>query len=132
MKLDSETYNKLVRAMECVGDGPRSYSGRGMYGKKCVGIVTDDPSDCVLAIVRELMDDCGDIDELRDLVGYLDNSSQDSMGRSAIVYWPRIEWQELDDGDNDCDHDGVLADQCANCNDEIDPKDIGTDADRIF
>ena len=50
------------------------YSGRGMYGATCYGIVTDDPDACVEEAAA------------RGIRG----SKRDSMGRQAIVYWPHI------------------------------------------
>lgn len=47
------------------------YSGRGMYGKTCIGIVCDDPEDVIAEVgVR--------------------GAQMDSMGRRTIVYWPKV------------------------------------------
>ena len=60
---------------EYLGDGVRDdYSGRGMYGKTCYGIVTDDP----LAVVEDAA-----------AVG-LRGARTDSMGTHTIVYWPAV------------------------------------------
>ena len=50
------------------------YSGRGMYGKTCYGIITDSPA--------ELIEDA----ESQGLTGAL----TDSMGISTIVYWQHV------------------------------------------
>ena len=48
-----------------------NYSGRGMYGANCIGVVTDDPHDAIAEIgIRG---------------AYTDN-----LGRSTIVYYPSI------------------------------------------
>lgn len=47
------------------------YSGRSMYGKSCVGIVCDNPND----VIAELG---------------IPGAKTDDMGRSTIVYWPKI------------------------------------------
>jgi hypothetical protein len=47
------------------------YSGRGMFGRTCWGIVCDDPNDVIV--------DVG-----------LKGAHTDSMGTSTIVYWPNI------------------------------------------
>lgn len=50
------------------------YSGRGMYGRTCYGIVCDDSTDCIIAATK---------------LG-LPRPSVDGMGKGYIVYWPRI------------------------------------------
>lgn len=51
-----------------------NYSGRGMYGKECVGIVTSDEDAVIKAATR------------RGITGAV----VDSLGHDAIVYWPHI------------------------------------------
>jgi len=64
----------LQEVADEIGGELREYSGRGMYGKSCLGIVCDDPSDCIEeAVVRGIRGAC-----------------RDSMGKQAIVYWPSI------------------------------------------
>lgn len=54
------------------------YSGRGMYGRTCWGITTEDAYDCI---------------ENAALLG-LTGAKVDSMGRDYIVYWPRPHFTE--------------------------------------
>lgn len=54
---------------------PRSYSGRAMYGKECIGL--------------SLPDRHG-LDNLKKLVGSMPR--MDSLGMGIIVYWPEFEW----------------------------------------
>ena len=54
------------------------YSGRGMYGKNCVGIVTSNPVEVI---------------ELAAQVG-ITGAKMDSMGMDTIVYWPKIQFVE--------------------------------------
>jgi hypothetical protein len=64
------------------------YSGRGMYGKSCFGLVYDNPGELIhfaLALV-EIDEDAADW-----LTGYI---SSDSMGRSAIAYWRNVQVAE--------------------------------------
>jgi hypothetical protein len=84
------------------------YSGRGMYGDECVGVVVDNASGFNAAMVmavcdwleqdkpeeteEELAEDniihtLTDRWEIYDMFGH---PSQDNMGRSAIVYWPDL------------------------------------------
>lgn len=89
---------KLIR--EIAEDGNEdtgfrnNYSGRGMYGRECVGI-TGSQSDCqalIAAIIKEAHARADD-DELvfDDVVDAVLDYSQDSMGFDVIIYWPHIE-----------------------------------------
>lgn len=50
------------------------YSGRGMYGRTCFGVVCADEVECIEAAAK---------------IG-LRGAKVDSMGRDAIVYWPNV------------------------------------------
>lgn len=56
------------------GEVYRGYSGRGMFGKKCLGVV------------------CGDATAAIEEAGSLGlrGSRMDNMGRQYIVYWPHL------------------------------------------
>ena len=71
----------------------RSYSGRGMYGKQCLGIDMESMADAVrFALMVE--------DE--DLTVALSNPCFDSMGLGIIVYFPNVEAPEgIDDEDDE-------------------------------
>ena len=56
------------------------YSGRGMFGDECVGVVLKDEGD--LFTFARLLDD-----ELAELLG---NPRWDSMGLREIAYWPKV------------------------------------------
>ena len=56
------------------GDLREDYSGRGMHGKQCYGIVTDRP--------MRLIEDAGEAG--------IKGAVMDSMGLDTIVYWPHI------------------------------------------
>lgn len=68
----------------------RRYSGRAMYGKQCLGIVTDDEASAFL-ILGSTLTEAGNAG--RDLVRVLLRSKacHDNMGRDEIVvYFPSI------------------------------------------
>jgi hypothetical protein len=82
---------------------PRAYSGRGMYGARCVALtVTPDgsalrDSDLLLigasfaaVFISDLMTDDfgGDAEE------WLASASTDSLGRGIVVYWPGMVWND--------------------------------------
>ncbi len=63
---------------EVDGNFRGNYSGRFMYGKRCVGIDTNDPD-----LVRQLAEDYG-----------ISAPTQDSMGLDYILYWPEVSMPE--------------------------------------
>jgi len=70
-------------------DYRENYSGRGMYGKTCVGIVgnTGDLIEFVLAVA----------DEDKDLAYELTEVSTDSMASDKIFYWRRLDTTKDED-----------------------------------
>lgn len=98
-QLTQEQLDNIESALN--GDGEvRAYSGRNMYGKSCLGIVSDDPVKCLLTLSRNLMD----MDERDTLTMLVETwNRQDSMGRNATVtYFPNL---AMDDTDDDMDED---------------------------
>ena len=78
----------LISALEDAGYEARSYSGRCMYGRCCVGVVvSESPLDLGVKLGVALLSMNEEFDP-SDLPG----ASQDSMGRDVIVYWPSIIW----------------------------------------
>lgn len=85
--------------LEMGSDVRPDYSGRGMYGKTCVGVVTDSMGGFVrflLEVASEI--GLGSNDEIGDLA---DRTSRDSMGLSTIYYWRGLTVEEDDDDDDD-------------------------------
>ena len=77
--LTSDQMDDLYDAAHTVdGEIRTDYSGRGMFGDTCVGIVLKDEGD--LFQFARLLDD--------DLAELLDNPRWDSMGLREIAYWP--------------------------------------------
>lgn len=84
------SFEQIREAFENAGYEPRSYSGRGMYGKECLGVVCSDPITAILETLQAVEDEA----TLRDLISDLFDPSEDSMGRDSIVYWTRIVWED--------------------------------------
>lgn len=94
--IDRET---VITAIEDAGLDPQAlyddYSGRGMYGKECFGIVVESTAEAVkflIALARNLEAELAD--ELAD------NWTTDSMGYGTIVYFPRFTVSEEDVDDD--------------------------------
>lgn len=74
------------------------YSGRGMYGSTCFGIVAENPITAVIKITRGFMEDFAMDDEILDALEY--GACMGGMGLSSIIYWPHIRCAMTDDEDD--------------------------------
>lgn len=84
-------YARLTSLIELAGYAPVAYSGRGMFGKRCVGLTTDSSLQNVLADLVTWMHLTYNTQEIAELIRDL---RCDSMGRGIVVYWPSVAWQE--------------------------------------
>lgn len=80
------------------------YSGRFMYGKKCLAIDTDYPVETISGVVYDLMADATEASaELARLLAVKHDVRTDALGLGTVVYWPSIElpddWVDPDDED---------------------------------
>ncbi|MGE4353513.1 MAG: hypothetical protein AB7D36_05465 [Oscillospiraceae bacterium] len=69
------------------------YSGRNMYGKSCVGIVSEnDPVFVAMQLLAYLCDCYGDENDLtaEGILEMIGTPRADSMGLGSIVYFPKI------------------------------------------
>ena len=64
------------------------YSGRGMFGKKCLGVVvrSGDSFMAFLIALTKYLDEQG----IEDMDCELESASYDDLGKDTIVYFPRI------------------------------------------
>lgn len=71
----------------------RDYSGRGMYGKRCVSVTTDKPLQEIICDILQVYNEMDMEEEFGELDIYqiLRNTKSDSMGLDSVYYWPRIE-----------------------------------------
>ena len=110
----NEKSNETIfkEAIEDVGYQTRSYSGRGMYGKSCLGFETtryQNSIQAVAEIIGNLADTCmyDDDLELQDFIEMFSDVQSDSMGLGMIIYFPEISWDqdweesELEDDDEE-------------------------------
>lgn len=72
------------------------YSGRGMFGRKCVAIVPEWEGFVVGLYLGRLIEEVYP-DESYDLLEILQNCAVDQFGRGEVIYFPRL--KEEGDGD---------------------------------
>jgi hypothetical protein len=111
---DTFTYKELKQLIEDAGYEYRSYSGRGMFGKSCIGFDPNGAKESTVAIeitnvVIEgifMEYDGEDIEGLHSKVDeamkkldvLFKGMSKDSMGHDYIYYFQMVEWEEDTDG----------------------------------
>jgi hypothetical protein len=115
-----ELQERIAKACYEIGEVRyRSYSGRGMYGKDCVGI-TGPNSKCLIVLghiinenAQEVFDDCIDAsdenlnlvyearDEFQETVERLMSFRMDQMGFDVVFYWPYLPYQEVEGYDEE-------------------------------
>jgi len=76
------TLDRLEYLLDC--HAPEPYSGRGMFGRQCLSVTTEDGQDPI-SLLADLVSDCDDTKEAARL---LRGARTDSMGRETVIYWP--------------------------------------------
>ena len=66
------------------------YSGRGMYGDRCIGVVCADPVGLAIELGIELGRSVQSGRVSEEIAEAFQRPQIDSMGRSQIIYWPRL------------------------------------------
>lgn len=85
--------SRLQDILESTVDGVRSYSGRGMYGRSCLGVETDDLGDLFAAVLEELEGE----EDTQDVQLAFKSMRTDALGRGTIVYFPAVAYDDDDD-----------------------------------
>ncbi len=106
-------FKALIQAIEEAGYEARSYSGRGMYGKSCVGVTCGRTEAfslgvkvgmCLAANEDENEDAESSVEALADLW-----VQTDSMGHDMIVYFPGVAWEQDEEEDSSDEDEEVAA-----------------------
>lgn len=111
--MDKHIMQELIEDTE--SSRPRSYSGRGMYGRECLAV---DVADGVFALVADLitaareLDDDATFDVLEEA---LRHARTDSMGRGQVLYFPGIPYVDEEDEDELPRRRGSLVDEEDEC-----------------
>lgn len=104
--ISGKTLVKIIRAADLE---VRDYSGRGMFGKKCVAIQVERETSpfniaaSLAATALQVLSRDGFeffIEDLADL-----RVSEDNLGHDTILYFPLVEWQEEYDIDGPDEED---------------------------
>lgn len=99
MKLmkDKTTARIVYEACKELALTVRNYSGRGMYGKECLGFTVA----CPLSEIAHLSAVLARQESLLPYEHYdlFEGVEQDSMGREYIVYFPKLKWSDVGIGD---------------------------------
>ena len=100
MQNQSNKRNHAVASaiVQCIVDNDCSlrhdYSGRGMYGRDCIGYTTDSPLKSLVSITSQIMESELSDSEKEHAVRILENASMDNMGYSSIIYFSGLQWSE--------------------------------------
>jgi len=103
-------YKTLLQIVKNAEYEPRSYSGRGMYGKSCFGFSVS----TLAGAVSDVMFAAYSYGEtvMEDLKDLFNKSNFDSLGKGYIIYFENMPWRDLrpENEEDDC---------CANCNEPM-------------
>lgn len=100
MIVSRELENAIRNAADNCGFAIRSdYSGRGMFGQECFGIVANSIGKVVASILRNI----DDPDVIEEFARVLENLHTDSMGKSNIFYFPNWKLEETEEEDDEWD-----------------------------
>lgn len=77
---------------------PFSYSGRGMYGKRCIGVSISNSSP--LPFLIQLCSDINNAEyEVEEIIDR-NKIKHDSLGYDLVVYFTDLDWDDRYDGDD--------------------------------
>ena len=91
---------KLIDYIELGGHDARSYSGRGMYGERCVGIGCSSPERVVVDIIEAVFSE-GVEEDFHDVCSVMRSMQTDSLGRGSIMYFPSVKWEGEEEEEED-------------------------------
>lgn len=80
-KLTHERLSEILSPMDA-----EPYSGRGMMGRQCLSVTTQD-GQSLLSLIADVVEGCDDQDEA---AAVLRQAETDMMGRGDVLYWPRV------------------------------------------
>ena len=75
---------EFVNLIASAGFRPKSYSGRGMFGKYCVSVNLDRDEETAFA---SAVINATQISDIRAVMQVISDHSKDSMGMGVVLYW---------------------------------------------
>jgi uncharacterized OB-fold protein len=75
---------EFVNLIASAGFRPKSYSGRGMFGKYCVSVNLDRDEETAFA---SAVINATQISDIRAVMRVISDHSKDSMGMGVVLYW---------------------------------------------
>jgi Ran GTPase-activating protein (RanGAP) involved in mRNA processing and transport len=108
------TKHALQNILEDMDVRVRSYSGRGMYGKSCLGVTIDQDLGPFLSDLMQEMgnldpDNGEELDAYTDICDAFRSMRTDNMGMGTIVYFQRVEFVSEESDDEDDEEEGEEA-----------------------
>lgn len=95
--------NALQKMLVELDYSVRSYSGRAMYGRSCLGVVLDSEND-VSKLMSKLILNVEE-EERSEVAKAVRGFKTDSMGMGIVLYFPEVEYEDDDDDEDEYPHD---------------------------
>lgn len=87
--MDKQIVDKFIEILSDCDYEAFSYSGRGMFGERCVAISGHlDVPDVMVDIMLAMVENCYDNGDMRAILEILKDTHTDNMGRGHVLYWP--------------------------------------------
>jgi len=83
---------KFQRMLENLGMECRSYSGRGMCGKECLGVYPENTVGGFFGNLLSGLADMNDPEFMQELAEIFIGMRTDTMGKGEILYFPKVEF----------------------------------------
>ncbi len=91
----------LQSVLQDIGYETRSYSGRNMYDRECLGVVTEDSIGTMFgAILRHVAEKRLHLRTVDEIAEGIEDIRTDDMGRSTVVYFPSVAFEAPEETDD--------------------------------
>lgn len=88
----------IRQILETAGYETSAYSGSGMYGEECLSVTVERSPFKLFSDVLDALSEESDADVVNEEIGAVSKAfrgaREDSMGRSTVVYFPRIAFEK--------------------------------------
>lgn len=88
--LSREQYGWLDDVARDAGVQLFEYSGRGMLGRRCVGVASDDGLPALVVFVAAVTRESDVSERLDEFVDALEHVRSDQLGMGMVYYWPTV------------------------------------------